>query len=72
MSEAGFTTNFPAIRARQAGEYFYVVMCPMRLLSNLFAFDEEEVPPEVRAQRVLNKARLPEIARYLVNNPNEL
>ena len=71
MSEAGFTTNFPAIRARQAGEYFYVVMCPMRLLPNLFTFDEEEVPPEVRAQRVLNKARLPEIARYLVNNPNE-
>jgi DNA sulfur modification protein DndB len=71
MSEPGFTTNFPAIRARQAGEDFYVVMCPMRLLPSLFAFDDEEVPPEVRAQRVLNKARLPEIARYLINNPNE-
>ena len=71
MSEPGFTTNFPAIRARQAGEDFYVVMCPMRLLPSLFAFDDEEVPPEVRAQRVLNKARLPEIARYLIDNPNE-
>lgn len=69
MSEPGFYTNFPAIRARQAGEDFYVVMCPMRLLPNLFAFDDEEVPPEVRAQRVLNRARLPEIARYLIDNP---
>lgn len=69
LSDPGFFTNFPAIRARQAGEDFYVVMCPMRLLPNLFAFDDEEVPPEVRAQRVLNRARLPEIARYLVDNP---
>ena len=69
MDTIGFHTSFPAIRAYQAGEAFYVVMCPMKLLTKLFSFDDEEVPPEVRAQRVLNKARLPEIARYLTDNP---
>ena len=64
LDTIGFHTSFPAIRAYQAGEAFYVVMCPMKLLTKLFSFDDEEVPPEVRAQRVLNKARLPEIARY--------
>jgi DNA sulfur modification protein DndB len=44
-------------------------MCPLRLIPRLFVFDEEELPPEMRAQRTLNKARVPEIARYIVNNP---
>lgn len=34
-----------------------------------FLFDEEELKPELRAQRSLNKQRVPEIARYLVQNP---
>ncbi|KXV06432.1 DNA sulfur modification protein DndB [Caballeronia megalochromosomata] len=43
-------------------------MCPMRLLPKLFLFDEEELVPELRAQRTLNRARIPEIARYIVEN----
>lgn len=43
-------------------------MCPMRLLPKLFVFDDDEVPPELRAQRTLNRQRVPEIARYLVQN----
>jgi DNA sulfur modification protein DndB len=45
-------------------------MWPLRLIPKLFLFDEEEVPPEMRAQRTLNKARVPEMARYIVDNPN--
>lgn len=42
----------------------------MRLLPKIFVFDDEEIPAELRAQRTLNRARVPEIARYLVENPS--
>ncbi|CAM2952616.1 DNA sulfur modification protein DndB [Mycobacterium intermedium] len=67
---AGFEYNFPAIRGVQAGREYYVTMCPLRLIPKLFSFDEEEVPAEMRAQRTLNKARIPEISRYIVENPD--
>ena len=63
-----FSYTFPAIRGVQAGREFYVSMCPLRLLRKLFVFDDEELVPELRAQRTLNKARVPEIARYIVDN----
>ena len=64
-----FEYNFPAIRGIQAGREYYTSMCPMRLIPRIFLFDEEELKPELRAQRVLNRGRIPEMARYLVNNP---
>ena len=64
-----FEYVFPAIRGVQAGREYYVTMCPLRLIPRLFLFNEEEVPPEMRAQRSLNKARVPEMARYIVDNP---
>ncbi|GLU35124.1 DNA sulfur modification protein DndB [Trinickia caryophylli] len=67
MADA-FSYVFPAIRGVQAGREYYVSMCPMRLLPKLFLFDEEELVPELRAQRTLNRARVPEIARYIVDN----
>ena len=44
-------------------------MCPLRLIPKIFLFNEEEIHPDLRAQRVLNKARIPEITTYLLNNP---
>ncbi len=64
----GFEYVFPAIRGIQAQREYYVSMCPMRLLPKLFLFDEEELVPELRAQRHLNKARLPELSRYITEN----
>lgn len=64
----GFEYVFPAIRGIQAQREYYVSMCPMRLLPKLFLFDEEELVPELRAQRQLNKARLPELSRYIIEN----
>src|SRR5438105_3037843 len=43
-------------------------MCPLRLLPKLFIFDEAEIPAQLRAQRVLNTTRIPEIARYILEN----
>lgn len=60
--------SFPALRGTQAGADFYVAMCPMRLLPKIFLFDDHEIPPELRAQRTLNRHRIPEIAQYLAEN----
>ncbi|MEO9322238.1 DNA sulfur modification protein DndB [Nocardioides sp. C4-1] len=66
-----FEYVFSAIRGVQAGREYYVTMCPMRLIPKLFTFDDEELSPELRAQRTLNKARVPELARYLTDNPQD-
>ena len=62
---------FPAIRGIQAGREYYVSMCPLRLIPRIFLFDEDELKPELRAQRILNKGRVPEIASYLLGNPKD-
>lgn len=67
--DTSFGYSFPAIRGVQSGREYYVSMCPLRLIPRIFLFDEEELVPELRAQRVLNKARIPEMARYMTNNP---
>lgn len=63
------TLTFPAVRGIQAGREYYTAMCQMRLIPRLFVFDEEELRPELRAQRSLNRTRIPQITRYLVENP---
>jgi len=64
----GFEYQFPAIRGIQAQREYYISMCPMRLLYKLFHFDEDELAPELRAQRQLNRARIPELSRYIMEN----
>ena len=61
---------FPAIRGIQAGREYYVSMCPLRLIPKIFLFNEDEITAELRSQRTLNKSRVPEIARYITENPN--
>lgn len=63
--------QFTAMRGMQAGRAYYVLMCPMKLIPKLFRFDDETLPPELRAQRVLNRTRVPQIARYIVDHPEE-
>lgn len=60
---------FPAIRGVQAGREYYVSMCPLRLIPRIFIFDDQELRPEIRAQRTLNKGRIPEMVRYILENP---
>lgn len=60
--------SFSAIKGRQAGREFYISMCPLKIVPRLFLFQGEELPPELRSQRVLNKSRIPEISRYITSN----
>ncbi|RLQ20254.1 DNA sulfur modification protein DndB [Seongchinamella sediminis] len=64
-----FSHSFPAVRGVQAGRACYIAMLPMRLIPKIFCFDEESVPPELRAQRKLNKSRIPDLSAYLLDNP---
>ena len=66
--ESSYTHTFPAIKGIQASRHFYIAMCPLKVIPKIFVFDEEEVPPELRAQRTINRSRIPEIASYLVEN----
>jgi len=65
-----FFHSFNAVRGIQASKPCFIAMCPLRIIPKIFVFDEDEVPPEMRAQRKLNKSRLPEIANYLIENRN--
>ncbi|MCU0495023.1 MAG: DNA sulfur modification protein DndB [Chloroflexaceae bacterium] len=67
----GFNYTFPALRGVQAGREYFVAMCPLRLVPRMLSFDGQEVPPELRAQRVLNRGRIPAITRYIVENPHD-
>ncbi|MGY5450537.1 DNA sulfur modification protein DndB [Agarivorans sp. MS3-6] len=70
-TQDGYCFSFPAVRGLQAGKPFFIATCPLNTIPKIFVFDEDEVPPELRAQRTLNKARIPEMVRYLVENPKE-
>jgi len=63
-----FFHSFNAVRGVQAGRPCYIAMCPMRIIPKIFVFDEDEVPAELRAQRKLNKGRIPEMTNYLIEN----
>lgn len=70
-SDESFFYAFSALKGVQAGREYFVAMCPLKLIPKIFLFDEDELPSELRAQRVLNRSRIPEIARYLIENPTE-
>lgn len=63
-----FTHSFPAIRGIQAGREYYVTMCPLKFLPAMFRDGENDISPELRAQREMNKARIPPITQYLLEN----
>ncbi len=66
-----FSYVFSALRGVQASREYYVAMCPLKLIPKIFLFDEDEIPSDLRAQRSLNRTRVPEIAHYMIENPKE-
>lgn len=65
------TIAFPVIRGLQARREYFVAMWTLRMLRQISIFDEDELPPEFRAQRTLNRARIPEISGYILDNPDD-
>ena len=68
MLDAAFI--FPAIKGFQAHREYYTSMVPLGIIPQLFQFADEGLPPEIRAQRTLNKSRIPEMADYILSNPD--
>ena len=60
--------TFPVLRGLQANREYYVAMWSLRMLKKISIFDEDELPPELRAQRTLNRTRIPEISNYIIDN----
>lgn len=71
MGNEDNTLTFSAIRGVQAGREYYGAMCPLRVVAKFFMFDDEEVGAELRAQRSINRSRVPEMARYIIENPKD-
>jgi len=65
------TYGFDAIRGIQAQREFYVAMCPLKIIPKLFIFNDFDIPPELRAQRILRDSRIPILKNYILNNPED-
>ena len=62
------TYRFPVVKGIQARKEYYIAMISLRMLPQLFHDTDELVEPEHRAQRKLNKTRIPIISRYILDN----
>ena len=61
--------SFPAMRGMIGKRQYYATMMALSEVPRLFKFNDwEQFTPELRAQRVLNKSRVPEIVRYIMDN----
>lgn len=61
--------SFPAMRSSMGGRHYYATVLSLAEVPRLFKFNDwEQCTPELRAQRVLNKSRVPDIAKYILDN----
>jgi DNA sulfur modification protein DndB len=61
--------SFPVMRGNMGGRQYYSLLIPLSEIPHMFKFNDwEHCTPEMRAQRVLNKARVPDIASYILEN----
>src|SRR5438105_15107943 len=66
---SGMTLTFPAMHGVIGKRDYYVAIMKLALVPKLFKFrDWAELPPEQRAQRVIQKSRIPEITQYILEN----
>ena len=61
--------TIPAMRGTIGTRQYYATMIALSEMPHLFKFNDwESCTPELRAQRVLNKSRVPDIAKYILDN----
>lgn len=61
--------SFPAMRGTMGGRQYYATVLSLAEVPRLFKFNDwEQCTPELRAQRVLNKSRVPDVAKYILDN----
>lgn len=68
---SAFTYDFPAVRGIFGGRAMFTAQVPVRALAKLFPPHlDDQLPPELRAQRQLDAGRLDGIVAYLLANPD--
>jgi DNA sulfur modification protein DndB len=61
--------SFPAMRGEIGGRVYFSCLMRLDAIPKMFTFREwAEFTPEQREQRILNKNRIPDIARYILDN----
>lgn len=61
--------SFPAMRGEIGQRVYYSCLMKLNAIPKMFTFrDWAEFTPEDREQRILNKKRVPEIAKYILDN----
>jgi DNA sulfur modification protein DndB len=69
MAMEPFYYTLPAVCGTQAGHEFFTAMCPLALIPRLFPLENPRFRTELQLQRMVNKARIPEIVRYITAHP---
>ena len=61
--------TLPVLRGTIGGRQYYSLLISLSEIPHLFKFNDwDQCTPELRAQRVLNKARVPDITKYILEN----
>ena len=61
--------SFPAMRGQIGQRTYYSCLMPLSVIPKMFTFrDWADARPEDREQRLLNKKRVPVIAKYILDN----
>ena len=61
--------SFPVMRGNIGRRQYYSLLIPLSEIPHLFKFNDwAQCPPELRAQRILNKPRVTDIAKYMLEN----
>ena len=62
--------KFPAMEATIGQRTYYACVMKLAVIPKMFTFNVDwiEFTPEEREQRLLNKKRIPDIARYILDN----
>ena len=64
------TMAFDAVRGVQAGKEFFVAMVSFKTIAEHFKFDDPSIAADQRAQRKIRDSRVPQIANYIIQNPD--
>lgn len=64
------TMTFDAVRGVQAEKEFYVAMVSFKTITEHFKFDDPSMAADQRAQRKIRDSRVPQIANYIIQNPD--
>lgn len=66
----------PAMRGKMGSRTYFACLMPLEAIQNMFKFDPDErqwtdLTPEQREQRALNRARVPALTSYIIENEDD-